>query len=187
MTTPPRAYFSHVGIHVHDIEKMIEFYTKLLGLQLTDRGVLNIPGNPQIAFLSSDPREHHQIALASGRDDAGGQPVLLNQISFNVDDLAALRAMKAAAEELGVEQFLPINHGSAWSIYFKDPEGNAIEVFARSPFHVRQPVTDGFDLNQSDEEILAHTERTYAAADDFGPIEAWRVAFAQRLEEQWNN
>ncbi len=185
MPTPPRAYFSHIGIHVHDIEKMIEFYTKLLGLQLTDRGKLNIPGNPQIAFLSSNPQEHHQIALAEGRDDGGGQPVLLNQISFNVDDLAALRAMKAAAEELGVEQFLPLSHGNAWSIYFKDPEGNAIEVFARSPFHVRQPVTDVFDLNQSDEEIIANTEQRYGDDEDFAPIENWRNAFVQRLEEQW--
>jgi catechol 2,3-dioxygenase len=70
MPTPPRTRFSHVGLHVYDIEKMIEFYTQLLGLELTDRGRLNIPGQPQIAFLSSDPEEHHQIALAEGRNDA---------------------------------------------------------------------------------------------------------------------
>jgi catechol 2,3-dioxygenase len=185
MPKPPRPHFSHVGIHVYDIDRMIDFYTGLLGLELTDRGKLNIPGQPQIAFLSSDPEEHHQIALAEGRNDAGIEAVVLNQISFSVDDLGALRQMKAAAEELGVEQFLPLNHGNAWSIYFKDPEGNAIEVFTRSPFHVRQPVTDGLDLSQSDEEILASTERTYADAEDFGPAVSWREAFIARLEARW--
>ena len=187
MPTPPRTHFSHVGIHVFDIDKMIEFYTQLLGLELTDRGKLNIPGEPQIAFLSSDPEEHHQVALAEGRNDRGIDAVVLNQISFSVDDLGALRRMKAAAEELGVTQFLPLDHGNAWSIYFKDPEGNAIEIFARSPFHVRQPVTDGLDLNESDEEIVARSERAYAGSEDFAPAAAWREAFARRLEERWGD
>jgi catechol 2,3-dioxygenase len=164
---------------------MIDFYTQLLGLELTDRGKLNIPGQPQIAFLSADPGEHHQIALAEGRNDAGNPAVVLNQISFRVDDLAALRRMKAAAEDLGVEQFLPLNHGNAWSIYFKDPEGNAIEVFTQSPYHVRQPVTDGLDLSASDEEILASTEDAYRSTEEFGPAVAWQEAFARRLEDRW--
>lgn len=116
MPKPPRTHFSHVGIHVYDIDRMIDFYTQLLGLELTDRGELNIPGKPQIAFLSSDPEEHHQIALAEGRNDAGIDAVVLNQISFSVDDLAALRRMKSAAEDLGVKEFLPLNHGNAWSL-----------------------------------------------------------------------
>jgi catechol 2,3-dioxygenase len=164
---------------------MIGFYTGLLGLELTDRGPLNIPGRPEIAFLSADPSEHHQIALAEGRNDGGGEAVVLNQISFRVDDLPALREMKRAAEDLGVKRFLPLNHGNAWSIYFDDPEGNAIEVFTGSPFHVRQPVTDGLDLGQSDSEVLASTERAYADADDFGPATSWRDAFARRLEKRW--
>jgi catechol 2,3-dioxygenase len=186
MPTPPRTHFSHIGVHVYDIEKMIEFYTQLLGLELTDRGNLNIPGQPQIAFLSSDPGEHHQIALAEGRDDAENPAVVLNQISFRVDDLIALRRMKAAAEGLGVEQFLPLNHGNAWSIYFKDPEGNAIEVFTPSPYHVRQPVTDGLDLSGSDAEILASTEDAYGSTAEFGPAVSWQEAFAKRLEERWH-
>ncbi len=185
MTTPPTAHFSHVGLHVHDIDEMIRFYTGLLGLELTDRGKLNIPGQPQIAFLSADPGEHHQIALVEGRNDAGIDAVVLNQVSFSVDGLEALRRMKAAAEGLGVTVFLPLNHGNAWSLYFKDPEGNAIEVFARSPFHVRQPVTDGLDLSQSDEEILASTERAYAQTEDFDTAVAWRERFTRRLEERW--
>ncbi len=185
MSTPPRAMFSHVGIHVHDLDKMIEFYTQLLGLELTDRGTLNIPGQPKIAFLSSDPNEHHQVALAEGRVDADNTAVILNQVSFCVDGLPELRAMQSAAEALGVKPFLPINHGNAWAVYFKDPEGNTIEIFARSPIHVRQPVTDPLDLSLSNEEIVANTERVYASAEDCQPADAWRESFAKRLAERW--
>ena len=56
--------FSHVGFHVRDLEPMVDFYTKHLGLQVTDRGNLSaLPGEPGICFLSADPNEHHQIAL----------------------------------------------------------------------------------------------------------------------------
>ena len=47
----------------------------------------------------------------------------------------------------------------------------------------RQPVTDPLDLSLSDAEILEHTEQHYASEPDFKPIEQWREAFAQRLEE----
>ncbi len=185
MTKAPRIHFSHIGIHVHDIEPMVAFYTELLGLEITDRGKLPIPGNPQIVFLSSDPDEHHQIALVEGRKDGGIEAGVVNQISFHVDSLADLRAMKAAAENAGVTRFLPISHGRGWSIYFPDPEGNGIECFAETPWHVRQPVVDGLDLSLTDEEILAQTEAAYKGTPDFQPMESWKQALTQRLAERW--
>jgi catechol 2,3-dioxygenase len=189
MPTPPRARFSHLGLHVHDIDRMIAFYTELMGLEVTDSGVLNIPGKPRIAFLSSDPQEHHQLALVEGRSDGVGneKAAVLNQISFRVDDLEALRDMKRAAAAAGVARFLPLNHGNAWAIYFDDPEGNAVEVFTGSPLHVRQPVTDGLDLAESDAQIVDRTEQVYAAREGSSSAAQWRDAFARRLEERWGN
>jgi catechol 2,3-dioxygenase len=184
MPVAPRPRFSHIGFHVHDLDAMVAFYTELLGLEVTDRGALNIPGNPRIAFLSSDPLEHHQVALVEGRNDGGIEGGILNQISFRVDSLDELRAMKAAAERLGVEQFLPLSHGNAWSLYFKDPEGNNIEVFTGSPYHVRQPITEGLDLSLSDEEIVAETHRRYADTPDFDTALRWSATFAERIERR---
>ncbi len=181
MAPPPKLRFSHLGIHVHDMEKMVQFYTKLLGMQVTDRGRLPLPGNPEIVFLSRDPDEHHQIALVEGRKDGGIERGVINQISFCLETLSELRKLKTAAEKAGVTEFLPLSHGNAWSLYFPDPEGNAIECFVRSPWHVRQPVADAFDLSRSDEEILATTEARYKNAPDFQPRESWKKAFAKRL------
>ncbi len=184
MAAIPRVQFSHVGIHVHDIDVMVDFYTNLMGLVITDRGKLPIPGNPQIVFLSADPDEHHQIALVEGRQDGGIEAGVVNQLSFHVKDLAELRAMKAAAEKAGVERFMPISHGRGWSIYFPDPEGNGIECFVDTPWHVRQPVVDGLDLSLSDEEILAQTKAAYEGTPDFQPMAEWRDAFEQELAKK---
>ena len=178
----PKLHFSHIGFMVHDIEQMIEFYTGQLGFALTDRGRLEVlPGKPAIAFLSRDPDEHHQIALVEGRPE--NAPGTLQQISFRVESLADLRALRTRLEAAGVARFLPMNHGNAWSLYFPDPEGNAIECFVPSPFHTAQPVTDPLDLSLSDPEILARTEARFRAAPDFQPRDSWRKAFEQRLTD----
>lgn len=185
MADAPRIHFSHIGIHVHDIDTMVSFYTELLGLEITDRGRLPIPGNPQIVFLSSDPKEHHQIAIVEGRNDGGIKGGILNQISFHIGSLAELRAMKTAAEKAGVTSFLPISHGRGLSIYFPDPEGNNIECFVETPWHVRQPVVGALDLSLSDEEILARTEASYKETPGFQPMQDWKDALTQRLAERW--
>ena len=161
---------------------MVEFYTRFLGLQVTDRGPLPIPGQPEIVFLSASPDEHHQVALVEGRNDGGIESGVVNQISFHVDSLDDLRALRTALEAEGVTRFLPLNHGAGWSLYFPDPEGNTIECFVSTPWHVRQPVADPLDLSLSDDEILRSTEAAYGPAPDFQPIESWREAFKRRLE-----
>jgi catechol 2,3-dioxygenase-like lactoylglutathione lyase family enzyme len=176
----PKLRFSHVGFLVRDMDRMIAFYTEQLGLELTDRGRLEmLPGKPEIAFLSRDPEEHHQIALVEGRPPSGEGT--LQQISFRLESLADLRALRARLEAAGVTRFLPLSHGNAWSIYFPDPEGNAIECFVPSPFHTRQPVADPLDLSLSDAEILSQTEARYRGAPDFQPRARWRDAFERRL------
>jgi len=45
-----------LGIYVKDMDAMVGFYTEDLGSQVTDRGPLKMPGEPEIVFLSSDPK-----------------------------------------------------------------------------------------------------------------------------------
>ena len=184
MCATPTASFSHVGIHVRDIERMIEFYGRVLGLRVTDRGRLPLPGDPQIAFLSRDPGEHHQIALVEGRDDAapdGGGARIVNQISFRVVSLADLRQAHAELVRQDIGPTFALNHGNAWSVYTHDPEGNMVELYVDSPWYVPQPVTDPLDLSQSDDEIRRATERAYRSRPGFQPIEHWRESFARKL------
>src|SRR6516225_10555558 len=84
--------FSHMGIYVHDLKKMEEFYTKQLGFMITDRGSLKwLDGSSVDAvFLSTEPEVHHQVILASGRPaNISFNPI--NQISLEVDSLGSLK------------------------------------------------------------------------------------------------
>ena len=57
--------FSHIGLFVSDMDKIVEFYVDVMGFFVTDRGQLN--GMP-ITFLSRNPREHHQLVFVQGRN-----------------------------------------------------------------------------------------------------------------------
>jgi catechol 2,3-dioxygenase-like lactoylglutathione lyase family enzyme len=66
MTKRPKLSFSHMGIFVSDINKMVDFYTRVLGLVVSDRGI--VQDGRDMAFMTLDPREHHQVALTTSGD-----------------------------------------------------------------------------------------------------------------------
>ena len=183
MSTKPAITFSHIGLHCFDLEAMVGFYTGVMGLTETDRGEIPFQDTTvEIVFLSGEPRDHHQIALV-GRParTVPASDLLLNQISFRLDGLPTLRRVKRLAEEAGVEGFIPISHGNAWSIYFPDPEGNTIEAFVDSPWYVAQPRADALDLSLSDEEIVDWTRQSIEDESTFQPVEQWRTEIGRKM------
>ena len=174
----PNAQFSHLGFLVSDLEMMIGFYTRVLGLVLTDRGPYYRGG--EIAFLSRDPGEHHQIVLASGRPP--GIPTIINQISFIVDELEDLRQFHAVVVAEKVRDLAPRNHGNAWSIYFLDPEGNRIELYTPSPWHVGQPCGRPLDLTAPAATIRSETLDMIRGDPSYCSREEWACGLKARIE-----
>ena len=174
--------FSHVGFYVRDIAKMEDFYKRVLGFIVTDRGHLDTPRGPvDLVFLSRDPEEHHQIVLASGRPD-GIDYVIVNQVSFRVPGLSWLRALYPRLKsEAGVSEILPATHGNAISIYFRDPEGIRIECFYDTPWYCEQPLRVAVDMEKSEDEIMAHSERIARAAKKFQPRSQWVAEMRRRM------
>jgi catechol 2,3-dioxygenase len=175
MTAPA---LSHFGIHVTDMARMEDFYTRVLGLLVSDRGAL--ANGPTLVFLSRDPDEHHQLVLATGRPPGGGYNVV-NQISFKLPGLADLKAMHARARETGVKEFRIVTHGNAWSVYFADPEGNRVELFVDTPWHTPQPFAEPFDLEAPAETIMAQTEAICRNRPGFAMRADWRQAQVDRM------
>jgi catechol-2,3-dioxygenase len=177
----PRAAFSHVGIHVHDLPAMEDFYTRFLGLVVTDRGPLDTSlGMLDFVFLSRDPREHHQLVLASGRP-AETPFNVLNQISFRLESLADLRTLHERLKGFPVSDVVPINHGNALSVYFRDPEGNRVELFIDTPWYVTQPLRIRFDFAESDEALMRWAEATVRKLPGFRPVGEWRREMNARM------
>ena len=178
MTTSPSVSFSHFGIYVTDLARMEDFYTRVLGLLVSDRG--RVPGGSDLVFLSRDPDEHHQIVLATGRPPRVEFNVV-NQISFKLPTLADLKAMHARAREEGTKQFRVVTHGNAWSVYFADPEGNRVEVFVDTPWHTPQPVVEPFDIEAPAEAIERETEALCRNRPGFMSRDEWRATQVARM------
>jgi catechol 2,3-dioxygenase-like lactoylglutathione lyase family enzyme len=180
----PALSFSHVGFFVHNIERMADFYTRLLGFEVSDRGEMDTPrGRVSFVFLTRDPREHHQIVLASGRPEELAFNAI-NQVSFRMADFAGLREMyRAIQAERGVSEIAPVSHGNALSVYFRDPEGNRIELFVDTPWYVEQPLRIPMDMSLPDAELWQWAHDTARKLPGYKPVEAWRADLAARIRK----
>lgn len=178
---PPGLSFSHVGFFVRDLAKMEDFYTRVMGFTVTDRGELDTPrGRVDLLFLTRDPREHHQIVLATGRPES--LPFnSINQISFRMDDFAGLREMHRIITREGMEEVSPVSHGNALSVYFRDPEGNRIELFIDTPWYVDQPMRIPMDMSLSDEALWNWAAKSARELPGYRPVEDWRADLERRL------
>ncbi len=166
---------------VADLDVMLDFYCGVLGFRVTNRGEPG-PGGGEMAFISQDPSEHHQIVFVSGVTGEH-EFVMLDHLAFRTGSLDELRSIGENLAEAGVEGVIPISHGNAWSLYFNDPEGNGLECFVDSPFHVAQPYADGLDLDATNSEITATTEAKLENLAEFKPLAQWQAEFASQLEE----
>ena len=77
-----------------------------------------------------------------------------------------------------------MTHGNAISVYFRDPEGNRIEVFIDTPWHVQQPLRQPIDLSLPDQELWKWAERHACGLPGFRPIAKWRQEFLTRISEE---
>lgn len=171
---------SHVGVSCIDLDRMIDFYTTVFGLKVTDKG----PGYTfpfMLAFLSGKADQHHQLALAENRP--ADAPSTVMQLSFKVDSIDHLREARSRALQNGASKMRGLNHGNALSIYFMDPEENTVEVYLDTPWYVGQPHGDPLDLDQPDEIIWAETEAICRKDPTFKPVEQWRAEFARELAQ----
>ena len=141
----------HVGIAVQDMDKMLDFYTRILGLTPTDGGGPEGRG----IFLSAHPEtEHHEFLISRAPD----RHTNAQQISFTIGSLDDLREMYHSIRDYGIDTFRITNHGIAIGCYFRDPENNHVEVYWSTGLDYPQPHAEPIDLDASNEEIIAVLE-----------------------------
>jgi catechol 2,3-dioxygenase-like lactoylglutathione lyase family enzyme len=181
MTQRKGLSFSHVGFYATDIDKQAAFYRDVLDFTETDRGLLPGPNGPiRLVFLSRDPDEHHQIVLASGRPADVGFNVI-NQISLKADSLETLQEFHLRVQAAEVRELIPVTHGNALSVYFRDPEGNRVELYWDLPWYVSQPCRVPAPFELPAPELLAWAEQHARVLPGFRPRSEWRREMAQRM------
>jgi catechol-2,3-dioxygenase len=173
--------FSHIGIFVNDLQKMADFYSQVLDFTITDRGHLQGPNGPiELVFTSRDPDVHHQIVLVSGRPEHIDFNVV-NQISMTADSVETLQAFHRRLQTADVSEVSPVTHGNALSVYFRDPEGNRIELYIDTPWYVSQPMRVAMPIELPADELLAWAERHARSLTGFRPRSEWRKEMVKRM------
>ncbi|HSD55092.1 MAG TPA: hypothetical protein VLC47_13050 [Burkholderiales bacterium] len=120
-----------------DLEGMEQFYTCLIGLTVTDR------------------RRPRDLAFT-----------VINQLSFRVGGVAALRELDERLRTEPVSDITPVAHGNAVSVYFGDAEGDRIELSCHTPWYVTQPVRKPVDLAK---EVVMRNLKARAKCEASGP------------------
>lgn len=171
-------------IRVRDGAAMAKFYTEVLGFQVTDRGLLTRgpAAGRELIFMSHSPDEHHQIILIPSNDGGPGGTGI-GHVAFRVDTLDGVRRVFEKVRALPHAKPEPVSHGNTWSVYFRDPEDNRIEVFTQIPWHANQPCRFDVDYDLPDAELKAATLRDAQHLAGFTSNEAWAEAFTKRFEE----
>lgn len=130
-STTIRPYkLGHVALRVFNLKRSRDWYFKVLEASATFE-------NEMACFLTYDD-EHHRIALIERADlgVSGDAHQGLEHISLTYSSLGDLLATYRRLSQQGIQPYWTINHGPTISFYFKDPDGNRIElqhdVFERS-------------------------------------------------------
>ena len=130
-------------------------------------------------FLSKDPKEHHQLVLATGREAKAASQ--FNQISFEVTSLQALHENFATIHAIAPGEVMAMNHGGSWSVYFTDPEDNPIEFFAYTQTYAPPIATIPMDMTQPFQQLMADTEALINQFPESETWKEWRERFSKTM------
>ncbi len=145
------ASLGHVQIKVRNLERAVRFYVRFIGLRVTER-----TGNAY-AFLSSCD-SHHDLALQNigpGGVLPGGEAIGLHCVGFEAPNAATFALVYKNLISASIP-LVATDHIVRWSLYFKDPDGNGVEVYLDTrKMPGRSDLWLGRDLPLQPETILA--------------------------------
>jgi catechol-2,3-dioxygenase len=118
---------------------MVDWYAKVVGMDTiystSNVGGLDHIGLAGAAFVSND-RANHRIAILSlpelQEDTDKKTHVKLQHIAFEYATIDDLLNSYVRIKKLGIEPILTTDHGPTIAFYYKDPDGNTIELFVDS-------------------------------------------------------
>ena len=127
---PAQTRIGHVHLKVTDLDRSVEFYSDLLGFEVT------MKYGKQAAFLSAGGYHHH-IGLNTWHS-RGGQPAPANAAGlYHAAILYPTRKDLAAIFKRLIEAKYPLtgasDHGVSEAIYLNDPDGNGLELYWDKP------------------------------------------------------
>lgn len=157
---------AHVNFHTPRLEEMKVWYLTVLEGDV-------VFADDNYAFLSYD-EDFHRIALIrdAGLGDKSGREAAADHPAFAYASLEELIHTYERLKGRGILPVRVINHGPSISLYFRDPDGNHVELQVnrfRSIKEIREYLKDGtfaadpigieFDIDRFIEKLRAGTSR----------------------------
>jgi catechol 2,3-dioxygenase-like lactoylglutathione lyase family enzyme len=122
--TPSPAKLSHIVIRTGNLARVKSWYLTLLAAHVSFE-------NDTVCFMTYDD-EHHRVGMVQLPGMSAEAPAALfaglEHVSFTYSDLGKLLANYRRLKGLGIEPFWTINHGPTISMYYRDPDGNKVEL-----------------------------------------------------------
>ncbi len=130
MPIDPRVNVGHIHLKVSNLERAIDFYSGVLGFELTQRF------GPGAAFLSAGGYHHH-IGLNTWESAGAPAPPPNTTGLYHVAFLYPTRRELADALQrvlnAGIQLDGAADHGVSEALYLRDPDNNGVELYWDRP------------------------------------------------------
>jgi catechol 2,3-dioxygenase len=126
----PAVRIGHVHLKVADLERALDFYSGVLGFEITQRL------GDSAAFISAGGYHHH-IGLNTWESKGGSPPPPGRTGLYHVAIVYPARAALADALRRLLAAGIPLDgasdHGVSEALYLRDPDGNGLELYWDRP------------------------------------------------------
>ena len=114
--------FAHFVLRSSNLQAMVDWYTTVLDMHVVHR-------NDFICFLTYDD-EHHRLAIVNidGLQAPDDKAWGLAHVAYAYRDVGQLLSTWRRLKARGIEPYRPIHHGPTLSMYYRDPDGNSVEL-----------------------------------------------------------
>lgn len=144
---------AHIVFRTNRLQDMVNWYCTVLEAS-------PVYGDSRIVFISYD-EEHHRVAFVASeryQEKSDGLSVGFYHSAFSYRNLAELLGTYERLKGLGIVAWRPLLHGPTVSMYYRDPDGNDVELqvdafpdaesatrYMQGEAFARNPVGEPFD------------------------------------------
>src|SRR6266567_8799517 len=129
--TMPPTKLAHLVYQTNRMAEMRDWYCAVLGGHV-------IYENPHLSFVTYDD-EHHRVAFVdfgplAPRDTEtelrvkATEPPGLHHVAFTFPSMGEFLNNYVRLRDRGIRPFFCVNHGPTTSMYYRDPDGNRVEL-----------------------------------------------------------
>jgi catechol 2,3-dioxygenase-like lactoylglutathione lyase family enzyme len=114
--------FAHFVLRSSNMARMVDWYCTVLNMHVVQR-------NDFICFMTYDD-EHHRLAVVNveGLHEPDAKAWGLAHVAYTFRDIGELLSTWRRLKDKGIEPYRPIHHGPTISLYYRDPDGNSVEL-----------------------------------------------------------